>query len=93
MQVIAENPGLVTGVDFAGEILLFGHEAQQLLEGHLLHRLRRGTVELPGDAIPLRVGVDSEFDRVVGFGSFCFVVSHHACQVGGFHPRLTTHVI
>jgi len=48
---------------------------------------------LPGDVIPLRVGFDAELDRVVGFACLCLVVSHHGCQVGGFHPRLTTHVI
>ena len=68
-------------------------EVQQCLEAHLLHRLRRRAVQLPGDVISLRVGVDAEFDRVVGFGSFCFVFSHNGRQVGGFHPRLTTHVI
>ena len=93
VQVVAESPGLVTGVDFAGEALLFGHEAQQRIGGHLLHRLRRRPVELPGHVIPLRVGVDAELDRVVGFGRICFVFSHNGCQVGGYHPRLTTHVI
>jgi hypothetical protein len=93
VQVIAESAGLVTCVDFAGEALLIDNEAQQRLEGHLLHRLRRGPVEFSGDVIPLRVGVDAELDRVVGFGSFCFVFSHNGCQVGGYHPRLTTHVI
>jgi hypothetical protein len=43
--------------------------------------------------IPLRVGIDAELDRVVGFGRGCFVCYHNGCQFGGFHPHLTTHVI
>jgi hypothetical protein len=39
------------------------------------------------------MGVDTEFDRVVGFVCLCLVVSYHGCQAGGFSPRLTTHVI
>jgi hypothetical protein len=66
---------------------------QQGIEVHLLHRLRRRPVELPGNVVLLRVGVDAEFDRVVGLGSFCFFVIHNGCKVGGYHPRLTTHVI
>ena len=38
-------------------------------------------------------GVDAELDRVVVFGSLCLVFIHNGCQVGGFHPRLATHVI
>ena len=63
------NSRLVTGVDFAGHSLLPGHEVLQALKVHLLHRLRGRPVQLPGDVIPLRVGVDSELDRSVEFGS------------------------
>jgi len=93
VQVVAEGTGLVAGVDFAGERLLFGHEAQQRLESHLLDRLRGGPVQLSRHVIPLRMGVDTEFDRVVGFVCLCLVVSYHGYQAGGFSPRLTTHVI
>jgi len=34
-----------------------------------------------------------ELDHVVGFASLCFVFNYNDCQVGGFHPCLTTHVI
>ena len=80
-------------MDLVGEVLLFGHEMQEPINVHLLHRLQRGTLELPGHVISLRVGVDSEFDRIVGFGCFCFLIIHNGCQFGGFHPHLTTHVI
>jgi hypothetical protein len=53
----------------AGEALLFGDKVQQPVEDHFLDRLRRSAVDLPGDVALLRVGVDSEFDRGVGFGS------------------------
>lgn len=36
---------------------------------------------------------ESELNRVVGFGSVCFVWIHSDCQLGGFHPHLTTHVL
>jgi hypothetical protein len=52
--------------------------------------LRGRPVEFTGDLIPLRVGVDSELDRFVGFGIGDFVMFHNGCQVSGFHPRLTT---
>jgi hypothetical protein len=93
VQVVTEGSRLVTGVDFAGHSLLPGHEVQQALKVHLLHRLRGRPVQLPGDVIPLRVGVDLELDRFVGFGIGDFVVFHNGCHFGGFHPRLTTHVI
>ena len=80
-------------MDFASEVLLSGHEAQQRLEVHLLHGLRRGTVELPGDVVPLRVDTVAELDRVLGFACLCLVFFHHGCQVGGSHPHLTTHAI
>ena len=41
----------------------------------------------------LELGIDVEFDRIVGLGCFCFFVFHNRCQFGGFHPYLTTHVI
>ena len=41
---------------------------KQIPGSHLLHRLRRGTVKLPGYVIPLRVGINAEFDGFVGFG-------------------------
>ena len=62
VQVVTEGSRLVTGVDFAGHSLLPGHEVQQALKVHLLHRLRGRPVQLPGDVIPLRVGVDPELD-------------------------------
>jgi len=34
------------------------------VEGHLLDRLRRGAVDLPGAVLPLRMGVDSELDQI-----------------------------
>jgi hypothetical protein len=57
----------VAGADLLGEALLFGDEA---VAGHRLDRLRRGPIDLPGDALLLRVGVDSEFDRGLRFGRF-----------------------
>ena len=84
---------LVARVDFPGQALLLGHEVQQAIKVHLLHRLRGGPVQLPGHVIPLRVGVDAELDRGVGFGRGRLVCNHNGCLVGGFHPRLTTHVI
>ena len=61
-------------MDLASELLLFGYEVQEAINLHLLHRLRRGTVELPGHVVPLCVGIDAEFDRIVGLGCFCFFV-------------------
>jgi hypothetical protein len=58
-------------MDLPGEVLLFGHEMEEPINVHLLHRLRLGTLELPGHVIPLRVGVDSELDRIVGFCFLC----------------------
>ena len=53
-EAAGENPlaggsRLVAGEDLAGEALLFGDKTQQPVEGHLLDRLRRGSVELTGD--------------------------------------------
>ena len=62
MEVVAERPGLVTRIDLSSKALLFGHEAQQSVEGHLLDRLRGGSVELATDVEPLGVGVDTELD-------------------------------
>ena len=59
-------------MDLVGEVLLFGHEMQEPINVHLLHRLQRGTLELPGHVISLRVGVDSELDRIVGFCFLCY---------------------
>ena len=65
---LSRSARFVTGVNPASELLLFGHEVQEPIKVHLLHRLRGGPVKLPGHVIPLRVGIDIEFDRVVGFG-------------------------
>ncbi len=63
MEVVAERPGLVTRIDLSSKALLFGHEAQQSVEGHLLDRLQGGLpVELAIDVEPLGVGVDTELD-------------------------------
>ena len=70
----------------AGEALLFGHEEQQPVEGHLLDRLRGGSVELATDVKPLGVGVDSELDRGVEFTRIGFCFGIHRCQVGGLIP-------
>ena len=60
---------LVTGEHLAGQTALLRNKVQQTLEGHFPHRLRSRPVELPGDVIPLGVGVDSEIDGGVGFGN------------------------
>jgi len=54
-------------MDLASELLLFDHEMQEAIKLHLLHRLRRGTIKLPGHVVLLRVGINAEFDRIVGF--------------------------
>ena len=79
MEVVAEGPGLVAGEDLASE-------AQQSVEGHLLDRLRGGSVELTGDVEPLRVGVDAELDRGVEFGRIGFCCSIHRLSGWGFYP-------
>ena len=61
MEVVSERPGLITSEDLEREALLFGHEAKEAVEGHLLDWLRGGSVELAGDVKPL-VGVDAELD-------------------------------
>jgi hypothetical protein len=50
----------------------------------------RHRVKLPGHIIPSPSGVDSEIDCVVGF--YFFVIDHN-CQLEGFPPSLTTHLI
>jgi hypothetical protein len=42
---------------------------EQPVASQLLDQLRHGSIELPGDALPLRVGIDSELDRGGRFGS------------------------
>ena len=72
VQVVAERARLIARVDLPGQALLFGHEAHKPFEGHLLDRLRRGPVHLPGDVKPLGAGVNSELDRGAGFGRLQF---------------------
>lgn len=74
VEVVAERPRLIASEDIPGEALLFGHEAQEPLEAHLLDRLRSRSVDLSAHVKPLRVGVDAELDRFAGFVriGFCF---------------------
>ena len=51
--------------------------AKKPRQAHLLHRLRRRPVHLPGHVIPLRVGVDSELDRFKGFIRIGFRICVH----------------
>ena len=51
-----------------GYSLLFGDESQQPRQRHLLHRLRRRPINLPGHVIPLGVRVDAELDALKSFG-------------------------
>jgi len=45
----AEGFHIVAGLALASQMLLLGDEADDSFEGHLLHRLRDGLVQLPGD--------------------------------------------
>ena len=83
MEVIAESAGLVTSEDLAGKSLLLGHEAKEAVEGHLLDRLRGGSVELATDVKPLGVGVDAELDRGVELSRIDLCMGIHRCQLGG----------
>ena len=46
--------------------MLFDDEEQELVAGHFLERLRRGSIELEAHPIVFGVSVDAEFDGVVG---------------------------
>ena len=52
------------------------------VEGHLLDRLRGGSVELATDVEPLGVGVDAELDCGVEFCRIDLCRGIHRCQVG-----------
>ena len=50
--------------------MLFDDEEQELVAGHFLERLRRGSIELAAHPIVFGVSVDAKFDGVVGYGCF-----------------------
>ena len=58
---------LTTGVEIPAQALLLADKSQKPRKAHLLHRLGRRPVHLPGHVIPRRVGVDTELDRFTGF--------------------------
>ena len=70
VQMESEGPCLVTGDQIGSEFLLFDDEEQELVVGHFLDRLRRGSIELSAHPIVFGVSVDAEFDGVVGYGCF-----------------------
>jgi hypothetical protein len=65
MQMETEGARLVTGHHFVCEHLLFYHEQEQFLAGHLLDRLRRRAIDPTAHPIKFGLGVNAEFDRFV----------------------------
>ena len=88
--MVDEGARFVAGEYLAVESLLLGDEAQEAVEGHLLHRLRGGSVELTGDVESLGVGVDPELDRGLEFSRIGLGGRLHRFSGWGFHLRLTT---
>ena len=68
VQVEPERTRFITSHHVTGELLLFNHKEHELLIGHLLHGLRSRPVDLTAYPVILGVGVNAEFDGVVGGG-------------------------
>jgi hypothetical protein len=63
-----ERTRFITSHHVTGELLLFHHKEQELVVGHLLRGLRSCPVDLTAYPVILGVGVNAEFDGVVGGG-------------------------
>ena len=68
VQVEPKRTRLITGHHVTGELLLFNYKEQELVVGHLLHGLWSRPVDLTAYPVILGVGVNTEFDGVVGGG-------------------------
>ncbi len=77
VQVEPERIRLITGHDVTSGLLLFHHKEHKLLIGHFLHGLRSRPVDLTAYPVILGVGVNAEFDGVVGGGSFGWICGCH----------------
>ena len=61
-----ERTRLIICHPVTGELLLFNHKEHELVVGHLLHGLWSRPVDLTAYPVILGVGVNAEFDGVVG---------------------------
>ncbi len=68
VQVKTERTRLITGYHVPGKLLLFNHKEHECLIGHRLHGLWSRPVDLTGYPVILGVGVNAEFDGLVGDG-------------------------
>jgi hypothetical protein len=93
LRVVSPSTGLVKGLHFTEQTLLFRHEMQEPINLHLLCRLRSVPAQFPGHIIPLRMGVDAEFERILRFGSFSFFSFIMIIRLAASSPSLTTHII
>ena len=66
VSVKPERTRSITSHHVTGELLLFHHKEHELVVGHLLHGLRSRPVDLTAYPVIFGVGVNSEFDGVVG---------------------------